>query len=101
MSEFSEYGGSPGVVQPDIGDEGLPDEAAAGGLGHPSTEGRSVDRQGVDDAAMIYRRAALQEANGVMAETIIDPDTGVATFVHYDEERARRDYVDGKNYPRT
>ena len=98
---MSEYGGSEGVIQPDIGDATLPDEAAAAGLGHPSTEGRAVDNQGVADADMIYRRQALQEANGVMAETIIDPVTGVATFVHYDEARAREDYVNGENHPRT
>lgn len=90
MSEMgSEYGGVGGILQPDI--DGVDAAAAAVGLGHASDEARAADREGVADAAMVVRRAGLMEARGVVAETIIDPDTGVASFVQYDEARARED----------
>ena len=88
---MSEYGGSEGIIQPDLGDDRLPDDAAAAGLGHASVEGRAADRKGVRDAAMVVRVAGMREAQGEVAETIIDPDTGVASFVQYDEQIAREE----------
>jgi hypothetical protein len=94
--DATEYGGSPGIIQPDIGDPRLPDEAAAAGLGHATEEGRAADRKGVRDAAMIVRRAGMAEAHGLVAETVIDPDTGVASFVNYDEDITRQRMADGE-----
>lgn len=93
----SEYGGQPGIIQPDV--DRADGDAAAAGLGHASDQDRAVDRRGVRDAALVARRAGLMEARGVVAETIIDPETGVATFVQYDEARAREDLVTGQNNP--
>lgn len=95
MVEHSEYGGAPGIIQPDV--SRVDPKAAAAGLGHESTAERAADRRGVRDAAMILRRAGLKGARGVPAETIIDPDTGVASFTPYSEERAREDYISGNN----
>ena len=91
----SEYGGAPGIIQPDItrGDPG----AAAAGLAHNSTAEGAVDRRGVRDAAMVLRRAGIKGAKGEVAETVIDPDSGVYSFTPYSEERAREDYLDGNN----
>jgi hypothetical protein len=102
MSEFtsedvSEYGGSPHILQPDLGDPELPADAAGAGLGHSSSEARAADRKGVRDAAMVVRYAGMKEAHGEVAETVIDEDTGVASFVQYDEETARRELVAGEN----
>lgn len=102
MSEFtsedvSEYGGSPHLIQPDLGDPSLPADAAAVGLGHSANEGRAADRNGVRDAAMVVRYAGMREAKGVVAETVVDPDTGVSSFVQYDEETARQELVNGEN----
>lgn len=96
--EASEYGGVPGIIQPDV--DRVPDaRAAQAGLGHPYGEDRAVDREGVSEAAMVLRRAALMEARGVPRETIIDPETGVPSFVQYSEQDAYEDYVTGKNGP--
>lgn len=92
---MSEYGGEPHIIQPGI--EGVPEAAAAAGLGHESVDERAADRRGVRDHAMVIRRAGLKHAQGVPAETIIDPTTGVATFIPYDEERARTDLITGNN----
>lgn len=94
---MSEYSGEPGLIQPDVGDGLLPEDAEAAGYGHPSVEGRAVDRRGVRDAAMIVRYAGMKEAHGEVAETIIDPDTGVASFVQYDETIAREELIRGEN----
>ena len=104
MSQFSdedvsEYGGSPHLIQPDIGDDGLPAAAAAAGLGHAATEARAADRRGVRDAAMVVRYAGMREAKGVPQSTIIDEETGVASFVQYDEQTARQDLVTGETDP--
>lgn len=94
----SEYGGQPGIIQPDIGDPGLDLEAAAAGLGHAADEARAADRRGVRDAAMVLRRAGLMEVNGVVGERITDSE-GNVTFVAYDEAKAREDLVNGRNTP--
>lgn len=96
-TEGSEYGGQPGVIQPDV--DGVDADAAKAGLGHASDESRAADRRGVRDAALVVRRAGIMEARGVPAEVIIDPDTGVHSFVQYDEARAREDLVNGNNGP--
>jgi hypothetical protein len=88
---MSEFGGEPGIIQPDI--DGVPEAAAAAGLGHASDENRAADRRGVRDAAMVVRRAGMREAAGKVVETITDPETGVASFVQYDEATAREDLV--------
>lgn len=97
--EHSEYGGEPGLIQPDLGDGLLPDKAEAAGLGHAATEARAADRRGVQDAAMVVRYAGLKEAHGEIVEsaTVVDPDTGVATLFQYDEEIARSELVNGEN----
>lgn len=89
MSEFSEYGGEGGLIQPDLGDPRLPPAAQEAGLGHSSEEARAADRKGVRDAAMVVRSAGLAEARGEVVETVIDEETGVATYVQYDEAAAR------------
>lgn len=95
MSQGSEYGGKPGIIQPGL--DGVDADAARAGLGHESTAERAADRDGVRDAAMVLRRAGLKEARGVPQETRINPDTGVAEFDPYTEERARDDYINGRN----
>lgn len=95
--EMSEYGGNEHIIQPDIGDGLLPDEAEAAGLGHAAVEGRAADNKGVRDADMTVRYAGLKEAKGEVYETIIDEETGVASFVQYDEELARQELVRGEN----
>lgn len=92
----SEYGGSPGIIQPGL--EGVPSDAAAGGYGHDSTAEGAVDRRGVRDAALVARRAGLKDARGVLADQIIDPDTGDVTNIPYSEELAREDLTTGNNY---
>lgn len=93
--EGSEYGGKPGIIQPGV--DRVEAAAAAAGYGHESTMERAVDRDGVRDAAMIMRRAGLKEANGIVAERVVDSE-GVVTNVPYSEERAREDYLNGENY---
>lgn len=92
MGEGSEYGGQPGLIQPDV--DRVDPEAAAAGLGHAAVEGRAADRRGVRDAAMVARMAGLAEARGKVAETIIDPDTGVASFIQYTEELVLEEILD-------
>lgn len=86
---MSEFGGSGGLIQPDLGDPRLPPEAQEAGLGHASEEARAADRRGVRDAAMVIRSAGMAEAAGLVVETVIDEETGVASFVQYDEATAR------------
>ena len=95
--EGSEYGGQAGIIQPDL--DRVDADAARAGLGHASDDTRAADRRGVRDADMVVRRAGLMEARGVPAETTVDPDTGVYSFIQYDEERARQDLVQGDNWP--
>lgn len=93
--EASEFGGSPGVIQPDI--TRVPREAAQAGLGHESVDARAADRRGVRDAAMVVRRAGLKAAQGVVASSSIDAN-GDYVFEPYSEEKAREDYLNGDNY---
>lgn len=93
----SEFGGAPGIIQPGV-DGDIPVEAAAGGYGHDSTVGGAVDRRGVRDAALVARRAGLKDARGILADQIVDPDTGEVTNVAYSEELAREDLTTGNNY---
>lgn len=96
MAAGSEYGGKPGMIQPDL--SRVDPEAAAAGLYHDSTAEGAVDRRGVRDAAMVLRRAGIKGAKGVPQATEVDPDTGVYSFEPYTEEQAREDYLDGNNY---
>lgn len=89
----SEFGGVGGIIQPDI--DGVDPEAAAVGLGHASDENRAADRRGVRDAAMVVRHAGLAEARGRVVETVVDPETGVASFVQYDEAASRAELTTG------
>jgi hypothetical protein len=91
----SEYGGAPGIIQPDL--SRVDPEAAAAGLYHDSTAEGAADRRGVRDAAMILRRAGIKDARGVPAEITFDAD-GVRTVTPYSEEQAREDYLNGNNY---
>jgi hypothetical protein len=95
-SSHSEYGGAPGIIQPDV--SRVHPDAAAAGLGHESTEDRAADRRGVRDAAMIVRRAGIKEANGQRLNERRNPDTGVRENDPYTEEQAREDYITGNNY---
>lgn len=92
----SEYGGEPGIIQPDL--SRVDPEAAAAGLYHDSTMEGAADRRGVREAAMIMRRAGLKEANGIPATIVVDPETGARTITPYSEEQAREDYLNGDNY---
>lgn len=96
MATGSEYGGMPGIIQPDL--SRVDPEAAAAGLSHNSTAEGAADRRGVRDAAMVLRRAGLKDARGVVASSVTDPDTGLTTTTPYSEEQAREDYLDGNNY---
>lgn len=91
----SEYGGMPGIIQPDL--SRVDPEAAAAGLVHDSTQ-EGADRRAVRDAAMVMRRAGLKDARGVVGSSVTDPDTGLTTTTPYSEEQAREDYLDGNNY---
>lgn len=91
----SEYGGVPGIIQPDI--TRVDPEAAAAGLAHESTADRAADRRGVRDAAMVLRRAGLKGAQGVVASASFD-EAGNYITEPYSEERAREDYLNGNNY---
>lgn len=94
-SQGSEYGGKPGIIQPDL--SRVDPEAAAAGLYHDSTQEGAADRRGVRDAAMVVRRAGLKAARGVVASTTVDPDSGLTTTTPYSEEQAREDYLNGNN----
>lgn len=95
MAGAGEYGGSDGIIQPDV--DRAPADAAAAGLGHSSDEARAADRRGVRDAALVVRSAGLAEARGLIAERVVDPETGVNTFVQYDEALAREEMTTGRN----
>lgn len=77
----SEFGGVGGLIQPEL-------------RGHPSRADVAVDRQGVDDAAMVLRVWARRESDGlVKSDTEVRNDDGTITriVVQYSEEDVRQE----------
>lgn len=93
----SEYGGEPGIIQPDI--TRVDADAAAVGLGHATDEANAADNRGVRDAAMIVRKAGMAEAQGRVQGYVTDPDTGISTpLAEYDEETIREELYDERRF---